>query len=118
MVLRIDFAGRRLLFSGDIEAHAEQQLVAAGTDLRADILKVPHHGSRTSSSEALLQAVQPNVAMISAGAWNPFGHPHPEVVERLAKHAQRVIHLGEAGGTSIRLRADGEWLIESAAQHD
>ncbi|HET8932992.1 MAG TPA: DNA internalization-related competence protein ComEC/Rec2 [Polyangiales bacterium] len=118
MVLRIDYAGRSFLFSGDIEAHAEQQLVAANTNLRADIFKVPHHGSRTSSSEALLQSVQPNVAVISAGAWNPFGHPHPEVVERLAKHAQQVIQLGEVGGTSIRVRPNGELRIDSAAQQD
>ena len=118
MVLRIDYRARSFLFSGDIEGHAEQQLVAAGTSVRADVFKVPHHGSRTSSSEALLEAVQPNIAVISAGAWNPFGHPHPEVVERLAKHAQRVIQLGEAGGTSIHVGPSGELSVESAADTD
>jgi competence protein ComEC len=118
LVLRIDFANRSLLFSGDIEGHAEQKLVETAAPLRADILKVPHHGSRTSSSEALLQAVQPEIAVISAGAWNPFGHPHPEVLDRLEKHAQRVIQLGEAGGTSVRVSANGELVVESAASND
>jgi competence protein ComEC len=114
LVLRIDYAGRSLLFSGDIEGHAEQKLVETASPLRADVFKVPHHGSRTSSSEALLQAVQPQIAVISAGAWNPFGHPHPEVVERLEQHARRVIQLGEAGGTIVRVLASGELLIEPA----
>jgi competence protein ComEC len=112
LVLRIDYAGRGLLFSGDIEAHAEQKLVAAHVSLRADVLKVPHHGSRTSSSEALLEAVQPQLAVVSAGAWNSFGHPHPEVVERLNKHVRQVIYLGENGGTHVRVRASGELVIE------
>jgi competence protein ComEC len=114
MVLRIDYAGRSFLFSGDIEGHAEQKLLEAHAPLRADVLKVPHHGSRTSSSEPLLAEVAPTLAVISAGAWNPFGHPHAEVVERLTQHARRVINLGEAGGTSVRVRASGELIVESA----
>lgn len=114
LVLRIDYGGRSLLFSGDIEGHAEQQLVAAQAPVRADVFKVPHHGSRTSSSEALLQAVRPEIAVISAGAWNPFGHPHPEVVERLERHAREVIQLGKRGGTSIRVNASGELIVEPA----
>jgi competence protein ComEC len=111
-VLRIDYAGRSLLFSGDIEGHAERKLVDSAVPLRADVLKVPHHGSRTSSSESFLQAVQPKIAVISAGAWNPFGHPHPEVKERLKQHAPEVIHLGEQGGTSIRILPTGELIVD------
>lgn len=110
-VLRIDYAGRSLLFSGDIEGHAERSLVERAAPLRADILKVPHHGSRTSSSEALLRAVQPQIAVISAGAWNSFGHPHPEVVERLQQHAQQVIHICERGGTIVRVLPSGDLMV-------
>jgi competence protein ComEC len=113
LVLRLDYAGRSLLFSGDIEGHAEQKLLERSAQLRADVFKVPHHGSRTSSSEALLQAVKPQLAVISAGAWNPFGHPHPEVLERLQRQAKRVIHLGEAGGTIVRISAAGVLSIEN-----
>jgi len=111
-VLRIEYAGRSLLFTGDIEGHAERKLVKGAAPLRADILKVPHHGSRTSSSEALLEAIEPRIAVISAGAWNPYGHPHAEVIERLQRHSEQVIELGKQGGTSIRIRSSGEMLID------
>ena len=112
-VLRIDYAGRSLLFSGDIEGHAEHKLVASGAQLRADVFKVPHHGSRTSSSEPLLQAVKPQIAVISAGAWNQFGHPHPEVLDRLEHHAEHVLQIGKLGGTSVRIRPTGELTVEA-----
>jgi competence protein ComEC len=108
LVLRVDFAGRSLLFAGDIEGHAEEKLVGQGAPLRADVLKVPHHGSRTSSSERLLHAVQPQLAVISAGAWNPFAHPHPEVRARLRRHARRVVELAEHGGAVLSISAAGK----------
>ncbi|HTU61344.1 MAG TPA: ComEC/Rec2 family competence protein, partial [Polyangiales bacterium] len=118
-VIRIDYAGRSILFTGDIEGHAERKLVELAAPLRADILKVPHHGSRTSSSEALLQAIEPQIAVISAGAWNPYNHPHPEVLERLQHNAQQVIQIGKQGGTSISISASGEMQIEPPPQsHD
>ena len=115
-VLRIDYGGRSILFTGDIEGHAESKLVETAAPLRADILKVPHHGSRTSSSEALLQVVQPQIAVISAGAWNPYNHPHPEVLDRLQHHAQQVIQIGKQGGTSIRILPSGELHIDPQPQ--
>ncbi len=103
LVLRIRYGLRTFLFTGDIEAHAEERLLA-GADtprLSADVLKVPHHGSRTSSGSALLQAVAPSVAVISAGAVNRFGHPHAEVLERLHARVPDVIDLGLRGGTVV-----------------
>jgi competence protein ComEC len=114
LVLRVEFAGRRVLFTGDIEAHAEAALLASGRDLHADVLKVPHHGSRTSSSEALLEAVRPSYAIISAGAVNPFGHPHAEVVERLKAHVSRVIDLGQRGGTQLAIDRRGQITVNTA----
>ena len=62
---------------------AERDLVARGVELRADVLKVPHHGSRTSTTPALLAAVSPRVAIIGVGRRNAFGHPSPDVIDRL-----------------------------------
>ena len=73
------------------EAPQEQALVASGTVLRSDVLLVPHHGSRTSSSATLLDAVQPRLALVQAGYRNAFGHPAPLVVARYAERGVRVI---------------------------
>jgi competence protein ComEC len=105
LVLRIAYAGHSLLFSGDIEGHAEAGLLARRSQLQADVLKVPHHGSRTSSSDAFLQAVSAELAIVSAGAVNPFGHPHPEVVARLRQHGARLLDLGKLGGTIVSFDA-------------
>ena len=84
IVLRIDQGARRALFVGDAEREEEAKLLAlpAGT-LRADVLKVGHHGSRTSTGPALLAAAAPALAVISAGARNRFGHPHPRTLHTL-----------------------------------
>ncbi len=117
LVLRIEHGAHTLLFTGDIEGHAEQRLVATrAADLNADVLKVPHHGSRTSSSQALLDAVSPRFAVVSSGAFNRYGHPHPDVAERLHRAAQRVIRLDRAGGTFIE--SDGRRLFATmSANH-
>lgn len=82
IVLRAFFGSASLLFTGDIEEEAERELLASGAPLEADILKVGHHGSRTSSSTGFLLAVRPELAIVSAGRDNSFGHPHPVVMER------------------------------------
>lgn len=82
VTLRLHYNGTRILLPGDIETWAEQQILAAGTDVSADVMKVPHHGSRTSSSTGWLLAVKPKLAVLSAGRDNRFGHPHAEVTAR------------------------------------
>jgi len=110
LVLRIDIGRRRLLFTGDVEAHAEGQLVQQQREaLRADVLKVPHHGSRTSSSLELLAAVQPSIAVVSAGATNSFGHPHREVLARLEARVAHVFSTAQHGGTVVL--TDGNTLL-------
>jgi competence protein ComEC len=108
LVLRVRYGAHTFLFTGDIEAHAEQALLASGVDLHADVLKVAHHGSHTSSSAAFLRAVSPRLAVISAGAVNRFGHPHADVVQRLQAVAQTVVDLGKTGGVIVR--SDGHDL--------
>lgn len=89
-VLRISNGSSAALLAGDIELAQEQRLVAAGLDLRADLLLVPHHGSKTSSSPAFLNAVRPTLALAQAGYRNRFGHPAPPVLERYRERGIEV----------------------------
>jgi competence protein ComEC len=107
LVVRLEVGDVAFLFTGDIEAEAEAALIASGVDLRATVLKVPHHGSKTSSSQAFLDAVRPQVAVISAGKDNQFGHPNPEVVNRLAASSM-VLTTADAG--AVHFETDGARL--------
>ena len=117
VVLRLDHRDVSFLLTGDIEADAERHLAAvAGEALRADVLKVAHHGSRTSTTRRFLDAVDPRSAVISAGHDNRFGHPHAEVMERLeaAIGADRVFLTSRDGtveyisdGASLWVRTHG-----------
>ena len=113
LVLLVRIGDRRILLPADIERPAEQWLVSSGLDLRADALVVPHHGSTTSSTRALLDAVQPRVAIVSVGARNPYGHPAPEVLARYG--GVRLYRTDESG--DVTLRSDGTrlWI---ATEHD
>lgn len=106
LVLMITIGERRILVTADIEAEAEAWLVESGADLRADVLVIGHHGSRTSSTPAFLAAVGPEVAVIPVGA-NPYGHPHDEVLARL-EGAMEVYRTDEDG--DVTLRSDGARL--------
>lgn len=83
MVLLVSCGSVSVLLTGDAEAPSEQAMLAAGVLGDVDVLKVGHHGSRTSTSAQFLDRVRPEVGVISAGLENSYGHPHPEVVERL-----------------------------------
>ncbi len=84
LVLRLDYGETSFLLMGDAEQATEGELLAAGLPLRADVLKVAHHGSGGATSAAFLAAVQPRLAVIQVGADNRFGHPHPDTLARLA----------------------------------
>ncbi|MET1232744.1 MAG: ComEC/Rec2 family competence protein [Candidatus Limnocylindrales bacterium] len=115
-VLDLRFGARRLLLSGDIEEAIDPRLLASGiTDGgRLDLLKVAHHGSRTASTEAFLGALRPRVAVVSAGAKNPYGHPTRQALDRLAAVGARVYRTDTDGsvtidtdGRDLRVRASG-----------
>jgi len=114
LVLRLHYGARTLLFTGDIEAHAEAALAAQPDRLRADVLKVAHHGSRTSSSAEVLAAIAPSLALISAGVANTFGHPHPETLERLRVQGAEVIDLGERGGAQLSIAEEGSLELQTS----
>ena len=104
-VVRITWGEVSFLLTGDIEAKAERAMLADGVDLRADVLKVAHHGSKTSSTREWLDAVRPALAAISSGKDNPFGHPDPDVVARLDDYAD-TYNTAEDG--AIRFETDGQ----------
>jgi competence protein ComEC len=106
LVVRARFGTRAALLTGDAEALEERDLVVRPSlDLRADYLKAGHHGSRTSTSDALLAAVAPSWATLSCGVRNRFGHPHVPALERLAAHGVRTVRLDRAG--SFEWTTDG-----------
>ncbi len=97
LVLRVHLGRYRILFAGDVERQGEAALVARwGTDLGTEILKVPHHGSRSSSSNAFLEAVAPQVAVVSIGP-NPHGLPSTDVLWRLRRRGIRILRTDHAG---------------------
>ena len=98
-VVRVEAAdGTRLLLTGDIEAGQEAALVAtAGAGLRSTFVLMPHHGSRTSSTAAFIEAVSPSVALVQAGYRSRFGHPAPDVVRRYEAAGVRVVRSDRCG---------------------
>ena len=105
IICRITFGNTTFLFGGDAEWDAEHDLVAAGYDLSADVLKVNHHGSNTSSSYVFLRAVMPSYAIISVGETNSYGHPSEDVLSRLWDVGAAIMRTDELG--TIECVSDG-----------
>jgi competence protein ComEC len=108
VILHATVQGRRFLFTGDSEKEAE--LTLADRDLRADVLKVAHHGSRGSTTATLLDQVTPRLAVISCGRHNLFGHPHPAVIEALRERGVRVWRTDRDGSVEVDVR-DGRLYV-------
>ena len=102
VVFRLLYGEHSILMPGDIEEAVEARIVASGHDIRSTVLKVPHHGSRTSSSTGFLLAVDPKLAIIPVGTDSPFGHPHQDVLDRYRALGIPTRHVGEEGGVSLR----------------
>jgi competence protein ComEC len=123
VVLRASYGAVRFLLVGDAERGEERWLLARDSlGLRAEVLKVGHHGSSTSSTEPFLRAVQPSVALVSVGAGNTYGHPSPRVMGALAERGAIVLRTDRHGsivvrtdGRSIEIEAQGERWASSAA---
>lgn len=108
VVVRLVYGSVAVLMTGDIEHVAEGRLVESGVTLRADVIKVPHHGSKTSSGEPFLEAVSPSVAVFSVGELSRFGHPHDEVVGRYRALGTRILTTGVSG--MVTVETDGRSL--------
>ncbi|MGQ9517314.1 MAG: ComEC/Rec2 family competence protein, partial [Anaerolineae bacterium] len=101
----LSYGRLHILFMGDVERLGEELLLAGGADLRAAVLQVAHHGAAAGTTERLLTVASPAVAVISAGAGNPFGHPAQAVLRRLASHGAAVWRTDQQG--TIEVISDG-----------
>jgi len=110
LVLRLKYGKRTLLLPGDAEKQAESTMLTENdeTSLRADVLKVGHHGSKNSTMPDFLAAVHPRLAVISAGEDNPYGHPNPELIERLETAGVRILRTDRDG--AVHILTDGNQL--------
>jgi competence protein ComEC len=107
LVLRLRYKNQRVLLTGDAEKQAEHEILAENPAevLHADVLKVGHHGSKNSTSPEFLAVVQPQIGIISAGEFNPYGHPNAELLERLANANVRILRTDRDG--AIHVLTDG-----------
>ncbi len=110
LMLRLKYGERTLMLPGDAEKQAESAVLDENgeTALRADVLKVGHHGSKNSTMPKFLAAVHPRVAVISAGEDNPYGHPSPELLERLTAAGLRILRTDRDG--AVHVLTDGKQL--------
>lgn len=108
-VLRIEAAGRVVLLTGDIDAGVERLLLQSGpAELRADLVQVPHHGSRSSSGAGFVAAVSPRWALVSSGFRNRFGHPHPDVVARWRSEGADILNTAVDGAILLQVDDTGQ----------
>ena len=101
IVIQMKFDDMTYLFTGDAEKEVEEKMLKATKDIKANILKVGHHGSNTSSSKEFIQAVAPEIAVISVGKDNSYGHPSQEVTERLEEKGSKIYRTDEVGNIFI-----------------
>jgi competence protein ComEC len=103
IVLRAITGSRSILLTGDMEEKEEREILASGADIRSTYLKVAHHGSKTSTSTGFLLAVDPELAVISVGAKNSYGHPHSVILERFRHFGIPVRTTAQEGTVTLRL---------------
>ena len=108
IVVRIDYKQTSFIITGDAEDWSEYMMIDSGMNLKADVLRVAHHGSSTASTMEFLQSVQPKYAVISVGKDNGYGHPHQEVLERLNEVGSKILRTDELG--TIIMESDGETI--------
>lgn len=115
LVLRVEYGRTSFLLTGDMEKKIEEQLYSQGLLRPTDVLKVGHHGSRTSTNTDLLDAVHPAFGVISVGYDNTYGHPHPLVLDALHRHHVTVYRTDEEG--LVRISSDGHRIQIETARH-
>jgi len=106
IVLSVAFEDTSFLLTGDIESSTEKEIIEKGDLISVDVLKVAHHGSKTSSSEEFIEIVNPSIAIISVGEDNSYNHPHPTVLELLDKYDINILRTDLVG--DIKIISDGE----------
>lgn len=111
VVAILKYGKLEVMLTGDMEAKVERRLILAGEDLDSDVLKIAHHGSKTSTSEEFLSAVSPEAAVIQVGVKNRYGHPSPEILNRLDNFGIKY-YRNDIGG-DIKLVSDGNSYLIS-----
>lgn len=114
VVARLDFGDNSFLFTGDIESPAEREILEGGENIDVDFLKIAHHGSKYSSSEAFLDAASPEEAIISVSKNNSYGHPTGEVLEALEKRNAKIFRTDERGDIVYKCSSSSRQCINSA----
>lgn len=110
IVAKLEYKNTSVLFTGDIELEVEEEILNSQKDIKADILKVPHHGSNTSSHEEFVKNIEPQFAIASMGANNKFGHPSRRVEKRYEDNGVVFLRTDQAG--DIKFLSDGEnWTL-------
>jgi competence protein ComEC len=115
LILRANTSAGRVLLTGDIELTGQTELLASGVDVGADVLKMPHHGSRFSSPR-FLAAVRPRLAMVSVGAGNPYGHPNDGVLGALTSAGTKVMRTDRHGDIAIAGGRDRPLVVGRGAR--
>ncbi len=117
LLLRLNYYGFTVMMTGDLTGEDEMKMIKEGLNLKADILKVPHHGSRYSSTEAFIDSVDPACAIIQVGK-NNFGHPNPEIVENYEKKGIMVFRTDRDGAVLIDIKQENYFgLMTMLDQH-
>ena len=108
-MLKLQYEDHAVLLPGDAEQDAEREMLSENSsdELRAEVLKIGHHGSRNSTTSEFLAAVKPRLAIISVGEDNPYGHPNAELLERLANAGVRVLRTDREGAVHILMDGKG-----------
>ena len=113
IVAKLTYGEHSILLTGDIEKQIEEKLVLAGVNIDSDYLKVPHHGSKTSTTKEFLEKVSPFSAFISLGMDNNYGHPHQEVLERLEKRDVKYYRTDASGTVLLSCRLNSLCQVET-----
>ena len=115
-VIKLLYKNTSFLFMGDAETRSENEILKSGADVRADVLKVGHHGSDSSTGKAFLQAVSPKIAVISVGAGNDYGHPDASTLTKLQKAGAEIYRTDQSG--MVTVLSDGTSVVVTTEKKD
>src|SRR4029077_19719615 len=117
IVIRLDYGDFSMLLTGDAEQQTEHRMLTKDVNLRPKVLKVSHHGSKYATAQDLVDRVKPEVAIISCGEWNRYGHPSQVVLDRLRAANAKLYRTDLQGEISITTRGkEGDYAIKTAKE--
>lgn len=116
LVMKVEYGDFDMLTTGDVEESGEECMLRKGSDISADVLKVAHHGSSSSSSDEFLAKIRPQVSLISVGDNNSYGHPHKDTLERLDASGSRYVRTDEYGCITVKAKKSGAYKVEIYAK--